>query len=82
VLLTLIANKIGDPAKKIASAAGHQLRRVLEEHPAMVNVIAREVSFEVDDCLIFLHCTIGSISRYAGLKIQLLTYSSGTAIGP
>ncbi|KAL7520222.1 hypothetical protein ACHAWX_006115 [Stephanocyclus meneghinianus] len=43
VLLTLIANKIGDPAKKIASAAGHQLRRVLEDHPAMVNVIAREV---------------------------------------
>jgi ribosome biogenesis protein MAK21 len=44
VLLTLIVNKIGDPAKKIASAAGHQLRGVLEEHPVMVNVIAREVS--------------------------------------
>lgn len=43
VLLTLIVNKIGDPAKKIASAAGHQLRGVLEEHPVMVNVVAREV---------------------------------------
>jgi ribosome biogenesis protein MAK21 len=44
VLLTLIVNKIGDPAKKIASAAGHQLRGVLEEHPVMVNVVAREVN--------------------------------------
>ena len=44
VLLTLIVNKIGDPAKKIASAAGHQLRGVLEEHPVMVNIVAREVS--------------------------------------
>ena len=44
VLLTLIVNKIGDPGKKIASAAGHQLRGVLEEHPVMVNVVAREVS--------------------------------------
>lgn len=43
VLLTLIVNKIGDPGKKIASAAGHQLRGVLEEHPVMVNVVAREV---------------------------------------
>eukprot|EP00804_Cyclotella_cryptica_P006661 CCRYP_008598-RA/>CCRYP_008598-RA protein AED:0.02 eAED:0.02 QI:297/0.5/0.66/1/0.5/0.66/3/66/963 len=44
VLLTLIVNKIGDPGKKIASAAGHQLRGVLEEHPVMVNVVAREIA--------------------------------------
>jgi hypothetical protein len=40
----LIVNKIGDPGRKIASAAGHQLRLILEDHPVMVNVIAREVS--------------------------------------
>ncbi|KAL7554117.1 hypothetical protein ACHAWF_017518 [Thalassiosira exigua] len=43
VLLTMIVNKVGDPARKIASASGHQLRLILEEHPAMVNVVAREV---------------------------------------
>jgi len=43
LLLTLIVNKIGDPSRKIASAAGHQLRLVLEEHPVMINVVAREV---------------------------------------
>mmetsp|Transcript_20415 Transcript_20415/g.43783 ORF Transcript_20415/g.43783 Transcript_20415/m.43783 type:complete len:942 (+) Transcript_20415:195-3020(+) len=43
VLLTMIVNKIGDPSRKIASAAGHQLRLILEEHPVMVNVVAREV---------------------------------------
>jgi len=39
----MIVNKIGDPVRKIASAAGHQLRMILEEHPVMVNVVAREV---------------------------------------
>mmetsp|Transcript_16050 Transcript_16050/g.33949 ORF Transcript_16050/g.33949 Transcript_16050/m.33949 type:complete len:932 (+) Transcript_16050:120-2915(+) len=42
-LLTMIVNKIGDPGRKIASAAGHQLRLILDEHPVMVNVVAREV---------------------------------------
>jgi len=42
-LLTIIVNKIGDPGRKIASAAGHQLRLILEEHPVMINVVAREV---------------------------------------
>ena len=50
LLLTLIVNKIGDPSRKIASAAGHQLRLVLEEHPVMINVVAREVSFLQPDC--------------------------------
>ena len=43
-LLTMIVNKIGDPCRKIAGAAGHQLRLILDEHPAMVNIVAREVS--------------------------------------
>jgi ribosome biogenesis protein MAK21 len=55
VLLTLIVNKIGDPARKIASAAGHQLRGVLEEHPVMVNVVAREVSFNCSHLLSINH---------------------------
>ena len=45
ILLTMIVNKIGDPGRKIASAAGHQLRLLLDEHPVMVNVIAREVRY-------------------------------------
>lgn len=42
-LLALIVNKLGDPAKKVASAAAHALRVVLNQHPAMQVVIAREV---------------------------------------
>eukprot|EP00559_Dactyliosolen_fragilissimus_P008169 CAMPEP_0184856446 /NCGR_PEP_ID=MMETSP0580-20130426/1633_1 /TAXON_ID=1118495 /ORGANISM="Dactyliosolen fragilissimus" /LENGTH=1104 /DNA_ID=CAMNT_0027351495 /DNA_START=172 /DNA_END=3486 /DNA_ORIENTATION=+ len=42
-LLSMIVNKIGDPSRKIASAAAHQLRLLLETHPNMTLVIAREV---------------------------------------
>ena len=42
-LLSLIVNKLGDPTRKVASAAGHALRVVLQHHPAMQIVIAREV---------------------------------------
>lgn len=42
-ILGMIVNKLGDPAKKTAAAAGHELRRVLKEHPNMQTVIAREV---------------------------------------
>eukprot|EP00957_Ditylum_brightwellii_P052168 3955199-Ditylum_brightwellii.AAC.1 len=50
-LLSMIANKLGDPSRKIASCAGHQLRMVLEKHPAMIQVIARELKLvkEEDD---------------------------------
>mmetsp|Transcript_3763 Transcript_3763/g.7196 ORF Transcript_3763/g.7196 Transcript_3763/m.7196 type:complete len:988 (-) Transcript_3763:442-3405(-) len=43
ILLDLIVNKIGDPTKKIASAAAHELRKILDTHPNMTRVIAREV---------------------------------------
>lgn len=43
IILPMIVNKIGDPGRKIASAAGHQLRLILEEHPAMTSIVAREV---------------------------------------
>lgn len=42
-LLAMIVNKLGDPEKKTASSAGHELRRVLQQHPNMQLVIAREV---------------------------------------
>jgi ribosome biogenesis protein MAK21 len=42
-LLAMMANKLGDPGKKTAAAAGHQLRNVLIKHPNMQIVIAREV---------------------------------------
>lgn len=42
-LLQLIVDKIGDPSKKVAAAAGHELRKVLDQHPVMKTVIAREV---------------------------------------
>ena len=42
-LLQLLVNKLGDPAKKVAAAAGHELRRVLQQHPVMQQVVAREV---------------------------------------
>jgi ribosome biogenesis protein MAK21 len=42
-LLGMMVNKLGDPAKKIAAAAGHELRRVLEQHENMQEIVAREV---------------------------------------
>ena len=45
MLLSIVVNKIGDPSKKIAAAAGHELRRLLEAHPAMAMIVAREVRF-------------------------------------
>jgi hypothetical protein len=42
-LLGMVVNKLGDPSKKIAAAAGHELRRVLDQHANMQAVIAREV---------------------------------------
>lgn len=42
-LLAMIVNKIGDPGKKTAAAAGHQLRTIVQKHPNMQIVIAREV---------------------------------------
>ena len=42
-LLNMMVNKLGDPEKKTAAAAGHQLRLVLQEHSNMQNIIAREV---------------------------------------
>lgn len=49
-LLSLIVNKLGDPGKKIAAAAAHELRRVLDQHENMQVIIAREVR---DICIIF-----------------------------
>ncbi len=43
LLLSMVANKVGDPTKKIASAAGHELRKILDVHPNMTGVVAREV---------------------------------------
>ena len=43
ILLSMIVNKIGDPSRKVAAAAAHQLRLILEVHPVMTVVITREV---------------------------------------
>jgi ribosome biogenesis protein MAK21 len=43
ILLAMIVNKLGDPSRKIAAAAGHRLRLVLEAHPNMTTIMAREV---------------------------------------
>ena len=43
IILSMVVNKIGDPSKKIASAAAHELRGILDMHPNMMNIIAREV---------------------------------------
>lgn len=64
-LLLMIVNKLGDPSKKAAASAGHQLRRVLESHPNMTTVVCREVQQlahrpnlapqSVYNCVIFLN---------------------------
>lgn len=65
VLLIMMVNKIGDPSKKIAAAAGHQLRQILSQHPQMSNIVAREVqqlahrphlsSRALYNCIVFLN---------------------------
>jgi len=65
MLLSLVVNKVGDPTKKIASAAGHELRKMLDVHPNMTATIAREVqqlahrpnlsSKALYNCIIFLN---------------------------
>jgi len=42
-LLDLMVNKLGDPVNKIAAAAAHELRRVLDEHENMQGVVARDI---------------------------------------
>jgi len=42
-LLNMMVNKLGDPEKKTAAAAGHQVRIILQQHPNMQTVAAREV---------------------------------------
>lgn len=42
-LLTTLVNKLGDPARKIASKTGYLMLSLLAEHPAMTMVIVREV---------------------------------------
>ena len=65
LLLSMIVNKLGDPGKKTASAAGHQLRVVLQKHPNMQLIVAREVqqlahrphlsSRALYNCIVFLN---------------------------
>lgn len=65
LLLSMIVNKIGDPGKKTASAAAHQLRLVLQKHPNMQLIVAREVqqlahrphlsSRALYNCIVFLN---------------------------
>ena len=43
LLLSIIVNKLGDPARKVAAAATHELFRVLMPHPQMQLIVAREV---------------------------------------
>lgn len=74
VLLTLIVNKIGDPGKKIASAAGHQLRGVLEEHPVMVNVVAREVSLMMNQSFIMHEIHSKTYTSIQSIKVQQLAH--------
>lgn len=43
MLLSMLVNKLGDPSNKVASKALHHLSEVAYRHPAMCEVIAKEV---------------------------------------
>lgn len=43
LVLHMLVNKLGDPGKKVCAAAGHELHRTLQQHPAMRSIVAREV---------------------------------------
>jgi ribosome biogenesis protein MAK21 len=42
-LLSMLVNKLGDPSNKVAAAAAHELRRVIDQHHNMQAIVAREV---------------------------------------
>ena len=42
-LLATLCNKLGDPEKKVAAKARHLLAQLVEAHPAMKTVVAKEV---------------------------------------
>jgi hypothetical protein len=50
-LLTLLVNKLGDPARKVASNAGFLLSCLLTRHPLMAPVIVREVEAFLFRCV-------------------------------
>lgn len=43
-LLRLLANKLGDPERSVASKASYHLLNILQEHPQMKGIIVKEVS--------------------------------------
>lgn len=43
MLLQILVNKLGDPAKKMASRALFYLKQLLDEHPRMKRVVVEEV---------------------------------------
>ena len=83
VVLSMMVNKLGDPDKKIASAAGHELRRVLEQYPSMQVVVAREVQQlahrpalspkALYHCIIFLNQLTLSTNEQNELPASLIT---------
>jgi len=42
-LLTLLANKLGDPERTLAAKASHLLTRLTQQHPNMKTVVCKEV---------------------------------------
>ncbi len=70
ILLNMIVNKIGDPTKKIAAAAGHELRRILETHPNMTKVMAREVRNQIPTKVIqMMGSAVFFSNRMSGLAL-------------
>ena len=43
-LLTLLANKLGDPDRTLVAKVSHLLARLTQQHPNMKSVVAKEVS--------------------------------------
>lgn len=59
-LLAALVNKLGDPARKVASNAAYLLSQLLLQHPAMKPVVVREVS-DVPGIVDVLQALCGSI---------------------
>jgi ribosome biogenesis protein MAK21 len=77
-LLGMLVNKLGDPSKKIAAGARHELRLVLEQHANMQTVIAREVSF----FCVYIYTMNDFLQKVdTNLTILLLLMYTGSTIG-
>jgi ribosome biogenesis protein MAK21 len=69
-LLPLLVNKLGDPKATICSGTSYELRKILHVHPAMMDIVAREVQQLVHRPHLSMHAMYNCITFLNQLKLS------------